>query len=102
MAKAERYQTGGSSRRADKKRRAKAPGKRKSKSGKIYTERRRNRSDMSPKQMLGIKLRKFPKKPSATATQSTLQKYLKKVRSIESENAKRTKLAQGIGRILSK
>lgn len=42
-------QTGSSNRRLDKKRKAKAPGKRKSASGKTYYERRRNRSDVPGK-----------------------------------------------------
>lgn len=39
-------QTGSTHRKADKKRKAKAPGKRISKSGNVYNERRRNRSDV--------------------------------------------------------
>lgn len=38
-------QTGKSNRKADKKRHARSPGRRVSASGKVYTERRRNRSD---------------------------------------------------------
>jgi hypothetical protein len=38
--------------KADKKRTAKAPGKRKSKSGKKYTENRANRSDINKKMKL--------------------------------------------------
>ncbi len=46
-------QTGTSSRKADSQRKAKRPGKRKSRSGKVYTERRKNRSDM-PGKLTGI------------------------------------------------
>jgi hypothetical protein len=48
------HQTGKSSRKIDKRIRAKAPGKRKSSSGATYYEYRRNRSDM-PGQMTGTK-----------------------------------------------
>lgn len=42
-------QTGSSNRKADRKRKAKPPGKRKSASGKTYYERRKNRSDVPGK-----------------------------------------------------
>ena len=45
-------QTGKSNTKADKQRTAKAPGQRTSKSGRNYTERRRNRSDVSRKTRL--------------------------------------------------
>ncbi len=45
-------QTGRSNTASDKKRTAKKPGKRVSKSGKTYTERRANRSDKSKKRRL--------------------------------------------------
>jgi hypothetical protein len=45
-------QTGVSVRRVDAKRLALAPGRRRSKSGRVYTERRRNRSDRSAKKRL--------------------------------------------------
>ena len=45
-------QTGKSDKKIDKKLTAKKPGKRKSKSGKIYSERRRNRSDKNKKKRL--------------------------------------------------
>jgi hypothetical protein len=47
------YQTGSSSKHYDQMKTAKAPGKRKSKSGRIYTERRKNRSDL-PGKLTGI------------------------------------------------
>lgn len=53
--KAASRQTGSSSAKYDKKRKAKPPGKRKSKRGKIYYERRKNRSD-KPKTLTGIAL----------------------------------------------
>lgn len=47
MAKKKTYRQTGKRKsvKADRKRKAKAPGRRKSKSGKYYTETRRNRSD---------------------------------------------------------
>lgn len=48
-------QTGSSSISRDKQRRAKAPGKRKSASGKVYYERRKNRSDV-PKTLTGVSM----------------------------------------------
>lgn len=48
--------TGGSNKKVDSKRLAKQPGKRKSASGKVYTERRANRADISTKTMLGGKM----------------------------------------------
>lgn len=45
-------QTGKSVTRIDKKLRAKKPGRRVSKSGNVYFERRRNRSDKNPKKKL--------------------------------------------------
>jgi len=47
-------QTGTSNKKSDKQRTAKAPGKRKSYSGKVYTERRKNRSD-KPGSLTGFK-----------------------------------------------
>ena len=47
--KAKNYQTGSSNRASDKQRKAKAPGKRISATGRPYTERRANRSDKRPK-----------------------------------------------------
>lgn len=47
--------SGGTNKAIDAKRKAKLPGKRVSKSGKVYTERRANRADLSPKTMLGGK-----------------------------------------------
>lgn len=46
------HQTGKSNRTRDKKRKAKKPGWRKSKSGKKYFENRRNRSDKNRKKRL--------------------------------------------------
>lgn len=46
-------QTGTSNRKADIDRKAKPPGKRKSRSGRIYTERRKNRSD-KPGSLTGV------------------------------------------------
>ncbi len=46
-------QTGSSNRKRDLQRKAKRPGKRKSKTGRVYTERRKNRSD-KPKSLTGI------------------------------------------------
>ncbi len=48
-----RYQTGESNKPADKRRTAKAPGERRSKSGNYYTENRANRSDV-PGRLTGI------------------------------------------------
>lgn len=45
--KARNYQIGRTNRTRDRKRKAKPPGKRKTKRGKTYYERRRNRSDRS-------------------------------------------------------
>jgi hypothetical protein len=103
MAKKSRYQTGGSSRRRDGKQRAKAPGKRKSKSGKIYIERRRNRSDM-PGTLLGVpvKLVKYPKRPKAGASTLQLEKYLNRVKAIDTENSSRKELATKITRVIKK
>lgn len=53
-SKASTRQTGSSNRSIDKKRKAKAPGKRKSASGKLYYERRKNRSD-KPNTLSGAK-----------------------------------------------
>lgn len=50
--KASYRQTGGSNKRNDSMRKAKAPGKRKSASGNVYYERRKNRSDV-PGRLLG-------------------------------------------------
>lgn len=47
--------TGGTNKAIDAKRKAKDPGKRVSKTGKVYTERRANRADLSPTTMLGGK-----------------------------------------------
>lgn len=47
--KVKRYQTGKSDKKRDSDRQAKAPGKRRSKSGRTYIERRKNRSDMPGK-----------------------------------------------------
>jgi hypothetical protein len=47
-------QTGSTTTKADKKRKAKAPGKRKSAAGKVYYERRKNRSDR-PHSLSGVK-----------------------------------------------
>jgi hypothetical protein len=47
-------QTGSSNKKIDKQRTAKAPGKRKSATGKVYYERRKNRSD-KPGSLAGIK-----------------------------------------------
>lgn len=46
------YQTGSTNKALDKKRKAKAPGKRISATGRTYTERRKNRSDARPKYRL--------------------------------------------------
>ena len=100
---AKKYQTGRSSKKADKRQRAKAPGKRKSKSGKVYFERRKNRSDM-PGTLLGvpIKLKKYPKRPKASAPTSSLENYLEKVKSIDVENAKRRDVATRITKVIRK
>ena len=50
--RAKNYQTGSSNRANDKQRKAKAPGKRISATGRAYTERRANRSDKRPKYKL--------------------------------------------------
>lgn len=50
---AKRYQTGTSKIAADRMRKAKPPGKRTSASGRPYTERRKNRSDM-PNKLTGV------------------------------------------------
>lgn len=47
------YQTGKSNAVADRSIKARPPGKRKSKSGRVYTERRKNRSDM-PGKLTGV------------------------------------------------
>ena len=47
------WQTGHTTKRVDRRYKAKKPGKRKSKSGKVYTERRKNRSDI-PGTLTGI------------------------------------------------
>lgn len=47
------YQTGRSNKTADRQRKARKPGKRKSKSDSTYTERRKNRSDM-PGKLTGL------------------------------------------------
>ena len=52
-AKASTRQTGRSNAKRDKKRKAKAPGKRRSASGKVYYERRKNRSD-KPQSLSGM------------------------------------------------
>jgi hypothetical protein len=44
-----KWQTGSSNRKRDAERSARPPGKRKSRSGNVYTERRRNRTDMPGK-----------------------------------------------------
>jgi hypothetical protein len=105
MAKRKRgyYQTGRSSRKADSQKRAKAPGKRLSKSKKVYYERRKNRSD-KPGTLLGVpvKLLKYPKRPKAGATTKQLEKYLDRVKAIDSENTRRKELATSISKRLSK
>lgn len=90
-------QTGRSSARADKRNSAKAPGKRRSKSGSVYSERRKNRSD-KPGTLLGVpvKLVKYPKKPKAGATTSQLENYLERVKKIDEENSRRKTLATSI------
>jgi hypothetical protein len=65
--KAKNRQTGTSSRPADQRRHARRPGKRKSKGGSTYYERRKNRSDV-PGQLTGI---------SAAALTGALKKRLK-------------------------
>jgi hypothetical protein len=89
-------QRGTSSTRVDKKKRAKRPGKRKSATGKIYYERRKNRSD-KPGSLTGIvKLKKFPKRPKAKAPTKVLENYVDRCEAIERENTKRLKLAKEI------
>ncbi len=100
---AKKYQTGRSSKREDKRKKAKAPGKRKSKSGKVYFERRKNRSDM-PGTLLGvpIKLKKYPKRPKSSAPTTSLENFLEKVKAIDAENAKRKAVATQITRVIRK
>lgn len=64
-------QTGTSNKKRDQHRTAHRPGKRKSRSGKTYYERRKNRSDM-PGQMTGVKRTSSLK----TATEAQLRKIL--------------------------
>lgn len=105
MAKRKRgsYQTGRSNRKADSQKKAKPPGKRRSKGGSIYYERRKNRSD-KPGTLLGVpvKLLKYPKRPKAGATTKQLEKYLDRVKAIDTENSRRKELATSITKRLSK
>jgi len=52
LIKRSKTQTGTTTIKADRKRKALAPGKRQSATGKVYTETRRNRSDKSRKKRL--------------------------------------------------
>lgn len=52
LIKRSRYQTGKSNKKVDQKRTALPPGVRRSKSGKKYTERRKNRSDKNKRKRL--------------------------------------------------
>jgi len=92
-------QTGTSRAAVDKKIRAKSPGKRVSRGGNVYYERRKNRSD-KPGSLLGVKLKRFPKKPKASASTSALENYLKRVRAVQSENSRRVALSKSIGKII--
>ncbi len=90
-------QTGRSRTSVDRAKSAKAPGKRRSKGGNVYYERRKNRSD-KPGTLLGvpIKLVKYPKKPKAGASTKQLEGYLERVKKIDTENATRKQLATSI------
>lgn len=90
-------QTGSSRSSVDRTKKAKSPGKRRSKGGNVYYERRKNRSD-KPGTLLGvpIKLVKYPKKPKAGASTKQLEGYLERVKKIDAENATRKQLATSI------
>lgn len=99
------YQRGNSSRKHDVQKKAKTPGKRKSSGGKVYYERRKNRSDM-PGSLTGLPikviLKKYPKKPKANATTMQLAKYKAKVEAIDNDNANRLTLSKQIGKIVNR
>lgn len=99
-------QTGRSSRMHDRRKTAKSPGKRRSKSGKLYYERRKNRSDkpgslegIKKPKGLSVKLKKLPKKPRAGASIKDMKEFLSKVRKVRKENNERITLAKQISKV---
>lgn len=49
-----------------------------------------------------VKLKKYPKRPKASASTTSMENYLAKVRAIDSENEKRIRLASNISKVLGK
>jgi hypothetical protein len=96
------YQTGRTTKSKDRRIKAKGPGKRASKGGSVYYERRKNRSDM-PGSLLGVvTMKRMPKRPKASAPTSIWEKHLKKAKVVNEENAKRIRIAKQVKELTGK
>ena len=76
--------------------------KRKAPKKKSVPRKRKGAKSIRAKKGVRVTLKKYPKRPKASASTESMDKYLKKIREIDSENARRVSLATSITKVLGK
>jgi hypothetical protein len=78
--------------------------KRKRKSAKKVSVKRRKKTVKKSRSTgsIPVKLKRYPKRPKASASTASLERYYAKIKAIDSDNAKRKTLASNIARFVKK